>query len=128
MVLAHVAMARVHAHERHQLGGHDHERAHHVVVFVLEHVTVALLVSSPESDGSPPSEGRGRITSGGTLTDANGRSCPPRDVASRAHATYVDRAFARVPEARRFGLEAAGFEDARPRGAPLHPVRPGTPV
>src|SRR4029077_18667006 len=38
--VTHRAMAHVHVHEGHQLGRHDDERSHHVVVFVLEDVAV----------------------------------------------------------------------------------------
>ena len=44
----HVASARVHVHERHQLGRHDDEGAHHVVVFVLEDAAVIHVAAAKD--------------------------------------------------------------------------------
>ena len=46
MAIARVAC--VHVHERHQLRGHDHEGAHHVVVFVLEDVAVVHVAAAED--------------------------------------------------------------------------------
>src|SRR4051794_13795991 len=46
----HVFAARAHIHERHQLGGHDNGRAHHVVVFVFEDVAVVHVAPAEDRE------------------------------------------------------------------------------
>jgi hypothetical protein len=46
--MAIAGVACVHVHERHQLRGHDHEGAHHVVVFVLEDVAVVHVAAAED--------------------------------------------------------------------------------
>ena len=48
-VVAAAGVSGVHAHEGHQLGGHDDEGTHHVVVFVFEDVTVVHVAAGEGS-------------------------------------------------------------------------------
>src|SRR5207302_7293052 len=58
---------RWHIHERHQLGWHDDERAHHVVVFVLEDMAVLHVARAEDGEADDDVDDLVRVDADGLL-------------------------------------------------------------
>ena len=66
----HMAAAHMHVHERHELGGHDDEGAHHVVVFMLEDVTVVHVAAAEDLEADDDIDDFLRVDPNGLLEAA----------------------------------------------------------